>query len=221
MRYDMERVLIERPRRSSSDGAKNLKGSARARFNMGKMTRLNRGGGTKELSDYLSPLKRWLDKQVGRPWDDVLAEIKSVVTPGVIGRHLLGHVYGWVPKNQAEDRRYDYSIDGDGILRREKYRPRRYYFGEPAPARDKPYIHLTPTTQHQNIDGIWYFLIVAKIPNVKVPYTPDPKKPWNVLYQEKPMYDYNAFQKYGRYVSVVGKRQLCRKELRAAGLRNS
>jgi hypothetical protein len=44
-------------------------------------------------TDRLRPLARYLHKQVGRPWDDVYAEISRVVRPdGVIQRHLHQHL---------------------------------------------------------------------------------------------------------------------------------
>ena len=47
----------------------------------------------KELSDYLSPLYRYLDKQAGRPWDDVWSEISQRLDfRSVLGFHVKSHI---------------------------------------------------------------------------------------------------------------------------------
>lgn len=46
----------------------------------------------KELSDFLSPLKGWLAKQVGRPWAEVHSELCAHLGGnGVMQQHVRGH----------------------------------------------------------------------------------------------------------------------------------
>ena len=71
----------------------------------------------KEFSDHISPLKRWLNKQVGRPWNSIWSEIcKAVDGRDVIGKHLLDHVkaeveleshwsWGWFSKPLFVDKK--------------------------------------------------------------------------------------------------------------------
>ncbi len=48
--------------------------------------------------DKLPPAERWLAAQVGRPWDDVYAELKERFDPRTTaGRHIVyDHMLGWV-----------------------------------------------------------------------------------------------------------------------------
>src|SRR5262249_33201197 len=47
---------------------------------------------SKEFSDYLSPLRRYLQGQVGRPWDKIYSEIRKAVPNGLHGDHLWTHI---------------------------------------------------------------------------------------------------------------------------------
>lgn len=53
--------------------------------------------GNKELSDFLAPLRRYLLKQVGRPWDDVWSDICKVLKGnGLQANHIKDHVRNYV-----------------------------------------------------------------------------------------------------------------------------
>lgn len=52
-----------------------------------------------ELLDRLAPLKRWLAKQVNRPWDKVWAEVSSMIPDTVAGNHIRSHVLQEVELN--------------------------------------------------------------------------------------------------------------------------
>ena len=75
--------------------------------------------------DKLRPLENWLDAQVGRPWDEVYAEIRaSVDTRTTAGRHILyDHLLRDVEGNGITREglyfgyRREWWIDEDGILR--------------------------------------------------------------------------------------------------------
>lgn len=97
MRSDMHEVLIERPRRG-----------LRLKTRRGNKPRVREWTGseddyahsyrpkqqrTKHFDDLLSPLRRWLRHQVGRPWDKVWSELCSGIdSRSVVGQHLLEHV---------------------------------------------------------------------------------------------------------------------------------
>ncbi len=96
MRDDMQKVVVERPRRGS-----------RYRFERRKPRRIGEDfegyvgheamrrahRDHKELSDYLSPLYRYLDKQAGRPWNDVWSEISQRLDfRSVLGFHIKSHI---------------------------------------------------------------------------------------------------------------------------------
>src|SRR5271155_2520114 len=73
----------------------------------------------KEPGDRLSPLRAFLEKQVGRPWADVYHEICEHADARTIrGFHLRQHV--WI---EVERNKWGYGglfIDDDGTLQRAK-----------------------------------------------------------------------------------------------------
>jgi hypothetical protein len=50
-------------------------------------------GRESDFGENLNPLFRFLDGQVGRPWDDVYSEIKNAIPNGTMGDHVLIHVF--------------------------------------------------------------------------------------------------------------------------------
>lgn len=94
MRADFHEVLIERPRTGmrrrlkpppfhwrQDDGEETPKGWKYA------------GKRTKRLSDRLGPLKRYLRRSVGRPWDEVYSELRAgISTRTQVQLHVLEHL---------------------------------------------------------------------------------------------------------------------------------
>lgn len=69
---------------------------------------------TKAFSDRLSPLIRFLEKNVGRNWDDVWSEICKVNDYRCVrGRHLRDHAW-WRRKYTV----FGFHVDDDGRLAR-------------------------------------------------------------------------------------------------------
>ncbi len=132
MRTDLHKVLTEQPRRGS--GSRNLKTRAcfkdydparEDRYSLpktGKMLMGNRDLGphdeSKDFTDKLGPLKRWLNAQVGRNWDRVYSEIKQAFpNTNKQNHHLLDtHLLGYINRNavveKSEKGRRVYSMDG-------------------------------------------------------------------------------------------------------------
>ena len=108
MRSDMAKVIVERPRYGSRDRGVTRKGYTK---------RLSRaltsdGGGparegmkeqhcaTKRLNEHLGPLRRYLDKQVGRPWDKVFSDIcQHIDRSNPVQDHVRDHVERYVTTN--------------------------------------------------------------------------------------------------------------------------
>ena len=99
MRPDMSKVIVERPRRGSRLRS--------AKFGVRLSPQLEpdeadplpprRPRENKSLNENLAPLERYLNKQVGRPWDKVYSEIRA----NLDGRkatqlHILQHLSGYV-----------------------------------------------------------------------------------------------------------------------------
>src|SRR5438876_11302734 len=111
MRKDMAKVVTEAPRRghanrSSKWGRRLTKdeyalddhGASRAPFSRHRQY----GWNAKEFSDSLGPLRGYLRKQVGRPWDKVWSEIATTLDcRWLTGPHFFAHIrwggelHGW------------------------------------------------------------------------------------------------------------------------------
>src|SRR5881394_3128989 len=111
----MSRVVTEAPRRGSSCRSKKTgRRLHRAEFDADdhgstrhKVSRHGQYGWEgKEFSDLLGPLRRYLAKQVGRPWDDVYSEMaRHLDKRTVSGLHIWDHV-------ESEVVRHTQLIDG-------------------------------------------------------------------------------------------------------------
>ena len=94
MRADMQKVVVERPRR----GGRGLIHRPRRRGEDWENLPLRHGirrqwKDRKELSDNLNPLWRYLDGQVGRPWNAVWSEIcERLDFRSVLGFHVKSHI---------------------------------------------------------------------------------------------------------------------------------
>lgn len=109
MRDDMARVIVERPR---LPGFNSRKGRQRALEDLPKHEGLRRAqllhGDRKQLNENLAPLRRYLEGQVGRPWNKVYAEIAMHLrVDNTVQQHVRDHlrdfvaitprrqIYGW------------------------------------------------------------------------------------------------------------------------------
>ncbi len=181
MRSDIAKVIVERPRvggggldstyRREVDW-KTLREEGREEDSPSREhIRRKWGWDRKEFSDFLSPLKGFLLKSVGRPWDDVWSEISENLTFNTtMQRHVLGHVFDYVEIHTAEQP--DGSITDSKGLPLRGYRlslyvhPRTGILCElPRPTRSryrwKPEV---PVVRFHRIDGIWYEIGFARPP---------------------------------------------------------
>ena len=102
MRSDMAKVVTERPRRGHGNPSKKWgrrlgknehdaedHGPTRAPI----ARRHQYGWNAKEFSDLLGPLRRYLRKQVGRPWNKVWSEIvRTLDSRSLSGQHIFDHI---------------------------------------------------------------------------------------------------------------------------------
>ena len=102
MRKDMAKVVTESPRRGHSNpsckwGRRLTKdeyalddhGASRALISRQRQY----GWNAKEFSDSLGPLRGYLHKQVGRPWDKVWSEIAATLdSRSLTGQHIFDHI---------------------------------------------------------------------------------------------------------------------------------
>jgi hypothetical protein len=101
----------------------------------------------KAFDDKLGPIYRWLNRQVGRPWDEVYADVtKTFDTRTTAGRHIVyDHLldaveitpevrkhYHYNPDDPTTSYyKHDYYVDDGGILQKKRYIKRSWH--EPVP----------------------------------------------------------------------------------------
>ena len=229
MRSDMAKVVTEAPRRGH--GASSLKtaytlrkdeydaddhGSTRAPCSMHD----------KSFSDVLGPLRGYLRKQIGRPWNNVYSEMcRHLDKRSLTGRHIWTHVYQEVEVHAQMHNGVPYVKPRYGsfgpvaglyvhpltglLCETPKPRRRRY------PKKNPDVISLNPTEQLERLRGIWYHVTLQEEPVYRWvtrrihPF--DPLSPLDVFHVRT-----GAVTKV-----VVRKRQLNSKELKTRGLRNA
>lgn len=116
MREDMDKLLVERPRRGHSepnlDVQRGRAYTTRYRKDLealddlpkkDSMKRFDWGWG-KEFNENLNPLRRFLKSNVGRKWDDVYSELREHVNPGsTVQNHIMQHLWQYVQKDVVLD----------------------------------------------------------------------------------------------------------------------
>jgi hypothetical protein len=144
-------------------------------------------GRTKFLNEHLGPLRRYLDKQVGRPWDKVFSEIcahidrSNPVQDHVrdhVGDYVITHVllidgvpcigeggwgYGQPLHHQFRYRRW-YVCPRTGLLRRVKVAGRK----RPRPPQQEvppTYIPVGNALQYRFLDGAWHVVTLKPLPD--------------------------------------------------------
>lgn len=96
----MHKVVVERPRWNPGPGKQgrraNLPDELLLKFEGIKRPYRCRKG----LTDLLGPLKRWLQSQVGRPWNDVYSEACMVIkADSIIRAHIKTHLLEFVERH--------------------------------------------------------------------------------------------------------------------------
>src|SRR5258708_6659787 len=100
MRPDMSKIIVERPR--SGSRLRNLKSAltldpSRIADEAYIDPPGPRRSAEKSLNENLSPLRRYLQSNVGRPWSKVYAEIRATLDSGkATGLHILQHLCDFV-----------------------------------------------------------------------------------------------------------------------------
>lgn len=176
MRKDMGKIALTAPRRddgSNEDKYNKLTCPKEKRYfkdveidlrpkheSMKRRHIINYGG--KRLSDYLTPLQRYLQKNAGRKWNDVWSEICSTLSGnGMQAQHIKDHVKGFVSGidhsnctnflNIFGEEFYVGSwVDKDGILQYKEKKPRKY------PRKIYNYLRESDTVEYHKINGCWY-----------------------------------------------------------------
>ena len=105
MREDMSDVIVERPRRGMRNSSRQAAWEKNACLEdlptkEGVRRRHAAIGSQRELNENLAPLKRYLQGQVGRPWNLVYRDICANITPrSAVQLHVRQHVWDFVERH--------------------------------------------------------------------------------------------------------------------------
>jgi hypothetical protein len=126
----MDKVIVERPRAGRSwvrtgRGKKKLDPEL-LQIGMKKAVKIK--GHYKVLNENLSPLRRYLEAQAGRPWDKVWSEISANLKPSsTVQQHVRDHVPDFVAsKTKLIDGEIWYVGRRSGLVRLKSSRVRLY-----------------------------------------------------------------------------------------------
>ena len=235
----MHKVIVERPRHGRSWARTRprprppFEDSPRRESIKARHTR------RKWFSDLLGPLRRWLQSQVGRSWNEVYSEACAVIKPDSVVRahirtHLLefvvretfmrnGEVWciqtmfwsgsGETPVRELSNRHFPFYVHPvTGILCAKPPHPRkRDQWQRYALELAKVRRWIDPQTLLVQWRGLWFECTMRPVPR-----EPVRDELWLARVSVS-----HASEAYGRAMYCARKRQLSRDELRAHGLTNS
>jgi hypothetical protein len=244
MRDDMDKVIVERPRRGGGwdrpgRGARDADDEP-LRQGMRRAHARRKG-----LNENLAPLKRWLGQQVHRPWDQVYAELSAGIDRrNTVQDHIYTHIRdfverearvvdgqvcvsdwhrGWVPLRETRRPLFVHPVTGILLpnrgLRGSAQRRRQARASEDAHTPFAQCVVIDPTTQWHRSGEAWFEVKLALLPADPRQHRFDVLRRCEVSlshgYQAAPGGAPSNCATYGRCdVYAVSKRQLGRRELR-------
>lgn len=182
MRTDMAQLLVETPRRHAGEFFK----THRRKANHDPESAPTKQGmrkpyvERKEFGEYFAPLKGFLRKNVGRPWDKVFSELsQSLHGGGTVIDHTKMHLLRdfvilkphwvngkahtpppWYHDGPREIRKGAFYVDQQGILRTGKRVDPRYRRPKPGHG----IIRINEQSGFIKIEGFWYRVWLRPIP---------------------------------------------------------
>ena len=254
MRDDMHEVIIERPRRGSRMGHPRrmrrfdpkqmaTRDPESLPFRIGHQRWVKQSGDFKSLNENLAPLRRYLLRQINRPWAKVWSEISANLKPAnTVQQHVRDHVGDfvaihtftkdgavWVKSRRAGPEPLHkswcelYVDPRTGILRRNKHFKRqaawrRDHAAAGALHRRTRMRELGPLRQlHRLDDNWWWDMRLARIPTERRTFgtfSYDAQLPFFDVLVDTPLTRLPRHELYGRTdVYAVAKRQLSRAEI--------
>jgi hypothetical protein len=203
MRKDMAKVLVERPRLIDSTEHRGRKlPDELLPKSLGVRRAVREAGGFKQLNENLAPLRRYLERQVGRPWNkvfsDIAANLKSTST---VQQHVRDHINDFVQLHPHADARVWagserrwfqalYVDPRDGILKRTDRLDWYKALAKPKAAAPVDRISVSADRELRRLDGLWFEVTLAPLPSpeyrtVLRPAAPSPAgKPREAAYRQ-------------------------------------
>jgi hypothetical protein len=245
MREDMSKVVIERPREGHDLPSRKTRLRIR-RYDpdkeyddlpsrvSGSRSKYIRPREIKDFSDLLGPLRRFLRKNVGRPWNLVYSEMKEILDDRkVTGRHVFEHVEMEVETHAliGDDGElyklgyggrvqpiYEFYVDPrTGLLswsdNNPPWRQRRKLRKLERDAQEVNRVLLGVNTCYSKLNGIWYFIEyeISKMSIVEL-FDHD---------QDEEIAPFRRIPEVSdRPILILRKKQLSHKELKTARLKN-
>lgn len=189
MRADMAHIIVERPRLG---GGRERKGRAAPLDDLPSKESMRRPHAQwtcrKTLNENLAPLRRYLERQAGRPWNKVYSEIaKNIRADSTVQQHVLGHikdfvvvdprrpvqkVIRWIDGQATSERLWSeplYVDPKDGILKRTdrlpevKARKARQQAAKRAKVVDR--IAIAADRELRLLNGLWFEVTLAPLPD--------------------------------------------------------
>jgi hypothetical protein len=165
MREDMAKVIVHRPRHGGRRTRKGrVQGLDLQRTQIGLRRAVKETGDWKTLNENLAPLRRFLEGQVGRPWNKVYAEICARLrVTSTVQQHVRDHLKDFVRFHPVQDRwvRPDLYVDPrDGLLKRVRPAASKR---KPAPLVER--IPLSEQAELRLIAGLWFEVTLARLPD--------------------------------------------------------
>jgi hypothetical protein len=177
----MPKIAVERPRHRHAD--RYPRGHLRCLYGWDlealpqKEALSWRRYGSKDFSDNLAPLYRFLRSSIGRPWNKVWADMCAAISfDNAVQKHILGHVFGIVeahvelrgtepyPSSRSWRHRVGMPLRGSGrwpslyvcpksgLLKQAKHIRRK----KPKPLPDPGIVWLGSMERLHRVQGVWY-----------------------------------------------------------------
>jgi len=196
MREDMARVIVERPRNGGHNnrpGRRQEYGDLPAHEGMRRPWALR--GDEKGLNENLAPLRRYLARQVGRPWSKVYSEIAAHLrVDSAVQQHVRDHLRDFVavtPRRNIGNWHASfrgglwwqelYVDPATGLLCRTDRLPEEKARLRAERNRTRPPVERIALTENRElrlIKGIWYELQIAPLPEPIYRDFPEVRKVW-------------------------------------------
>lgn len=222
----MAKLIVERPRLGGGVRFPRAEGPDDSRLSIedwksreGIRRPWHRGSCKKHLNENLAPLRRYLRSNVGRPWNKVYSEIcQRINRDSAVQLHVWQHlmqdvctdpyvISGAVGGRWHFMRHLFYVDPRSGLLREPPPHRWKHHRQTTAEAFDDR-IDTDETHQLRRIDGIWYEMELAPLPQGQLVFDLGTKR-FCIASAPGEMIHF-----YGRPVYAVRKRQLNKKELR-------
>ena len=169
MREDMAKVIVTRPRilDSVTRRGRSIPPEVLPK-KIGLRRHAQERGGFKMLNENLSPLRRFLEAQAGRPWNAVFAEVAAnLKVTSTVQQHVRDHLKDfvnihrrpspWLPGSWFEP----LYVDDRGVLRRTVGRAR---VRRSSPSGEQDRVRLADNLELRNIAGHWYEITLGRLP---------------------------------------------------------